>query len=83
MTGQNVPAPSGNLVQQLWLIPKTPGGKPVPSLALRPDAEGKFDLLVANPPELMEQTKALAVTEEPEGGTQVPTTPVRWVGDIS
>jgi hypothetical protein len=83
LTGQNVPAPSGNLVLQLWLIPKTPGGKPVPSLALRPDAGGKFDLLVANPPELMEQTKALAITEEPEGGSQAPTTPVRWVGAIS
>jgi len=49
LTGQKVPAPSGDRVLQLWLIPKTPGGKPIPSLALRPDAEGKFDLLVANP----------------------------------
>ena len=83
LTGQNVPAPSGNRVLQLWLIPKTPSGKPIPSLALRPDAAGKFDLLVANPPELIEQTKALAITEEPEGGSQAPTTPVRWVGAIS
>jgi hypothetical protein len=83
LTGQKVPAPSGNRVLQLWLIPKTPGGKPIPSLALRPDAEGKFDLFVANPPELMEETKALAITEEPEGGSQAPTTPARWVGAIS
>lgn len=83
LTGQQIPAPSGNRVLQLWLIPKTPGGKPIPSLALRPDAEGKFDLLVANPPELMQQTKALAITEEPEGGSPAPTTPVRWVGAIS
>jgi anti-sigma-K factor RskA len=75
LTGQKVPAPSGNRVLQLWLIPRTPDGKPIPSLALRPDPGGKFDLLVANPPELMEQTKALAITEEPEGGSQVPTTP--------
>jgi anti-sigma-K factor RskA len=81
--GQNVPAPSGNRILQLWLIPKTPGGKPIPSLTLRPGAAGKFDLLVRNPPELMEQTKALAITEEPEGGSQAPTTPVRWVGAIS
>jgi anti-sigma-K factor RskA len=82
LTGQKVPAPSGNRVLQLWLIPKTPGGKPIPSLALRPDADGKLDLLVAYPPEVMEQTKALAVTEEPEGGSQAPSTPVRWVGAI-
>jgi anti-sigma-K factor RskA len=83
LMGQNVPAPSGNRILQLWLIPKTPGGKPIPSLTLRPGAAGKFDLLVRNPPELMEQTKALAITEEPEGGSQAPTTPVRWVGAIS
>jgi len=83
LMGQNVPAPSGNRILQLWLIPKTPGGKPIPSLTLRPGAEGTFDLLVRNPPELMEQTKALAITEEPEGGSQAPTTPVRWVGAIS
>ena len=83
LTGQKVPAPSGNRILQLWLIPKTPGGKPIPSLTLRPGAEGKLDLLVRNPPELMEQTKALAITEEPEGGSQAPTTPVRWVGAIS
>ena len=83
LTGLKVPAPPGNRVLQLWLIPKAPGGKPIPSLAVRPDADGKFDLLVANPPELMEQTKALAITEEPEGGSPAPTTPVRWVGAIS
>jgi anti-sigma-K factor RskA len=83
LTGQKVPAPSGNRVLQLWLIPKTPGGKPIPSLALRPDAQGKFDLLVPNPPELMEQTKALAITEEPPGGSAAPTNPARWAGSIS
>ena len=70
-------------VPQLWLIPKLPGGKPIPSLALRPDAEGKFVLLVSNPPELMAETKALAITEEPEGGSSQPTTPPRWVGRVT
>jgi hypothetical protein len=83
LTGLRVPAPSGNRVLQLWLIPKAPGGKPIPSLALRPNAEGKFDLLVANPPGLMEQTKALAITEEPAEGSLQPTTKPRWVGAIS
>jgi anti-sigma-K factor RskA len=75
--------PSGNRVLQLWLIPKAPGGKPIPSLTLRPDAQGKFVLLVADPPEQMAQTKALAITEEPEGGSPQPTTEPRWVGGVS
>jgi anti-sigma-K factor RskA len=82
LTGQNIPLPSGNRVLQLWLIPNVPGGKPIPSLALRPDADGKFVLLVVNPPELMAATKALAITEEPEGGSPQPTTAPRWVGGI-
>jgi anti-sigma-K factor RskA len=61
-------------VLQLWLIPKAAGGNPIPSLVVRPDADGKFDLLAANPPELMTATKALAITEEPEGGGPQPTT---------
>ena len=83
LSGQKIPAPSGTRVLQLWLIPKAPGGKPIPSLTLRPDAEGKFVLLVSNPPELMAETKALAITEEPAGGSPAPTTTPRWVGGVS
>jgi anti-sigma-K factor RskA len=67
----------------LWLIPKTPGAKPMPSMMVRPDADGKFMLLVANPPGAMESTKALAITEEPAGGSSAPTTKPIWVGAIS
>jgi anti-sigma-K factor RskA len=83
LSGQKVPAPARDRVLQLWLIPKTPGGKPIPSLTLRPDADGKFVLLVSNPPELMAATKALAITEEPPGGSLAPTTPPLWVGGVS
>jgi hypothetical protein len=83
LTGQKIPVPPGNRVLQLWLIPKTTGGEPVPSLTLRPDADGKFVLLVSNPPELMAATKALAITEEPEGGSAQPTSAVRWVGGVN
>jgi len=82
LTGQKIAVPSGNRVLQLWLIPKAPGGKPVPSLTARPDVDGKFVLLVSNPPELMAATKALAVTEEPAGGSPQPTTPPHWVGGV-
>jgi anti-sigma-K factor RskA len=83
VSGLNVPAPTGNRTLQLWLIPKSKDGKPIPSLALRPDADGKFVLLVANPPDAMDATKALAITEEPAGGSQAPTTKPIWVGAIS
>jgi anti-sigma-K factor RskA len=83
LTGQKVAVPAGNRVLQLWLIPKQPGGKPIPSLVVRPDANGKFALLVPNPPELMAATKALAITEEPEGGSPQPTTSPKWVGGVS
>jgi anti-sigma-K factor RskA len=82
LSGQRVPIPSGDRVLQLWLIPKAPGGKPIPSLTLRPDPHGNVVLLVANPPEMMAETKALAVTEEPAGGSPQPTTAPRWVGGV-
>ena len=82
LTGLKVPTPAGNRVYQLWLIPKAAGGKPIPSMVIRPDEAGKIVLLVANPPDAMEATKALALTEEPEGGSQAPTTTPSWVGGI-
>jgi len=83
VTGQKLPVPPANRTLQLWLIPKAVGGKPIPSLASRPDANGKFDLLVANPSDAMEATRSLAITEEPEGGSQAPTTSPIWVGAVS
>ena len=82
VAGQNVPMPSGNRTLQLWLIPKTPGAKPMPSMMVRPDTAGKFLHLVANPPHAMGATKALAITEEPASGSQAPTTKPIWVGTI-
>ena len=83
LTGQKVPMPSGNRVLQLWLIPKAPGGKPMPSMTVRPDANGNFVLLVSNPPAAGSHTKALAITEEPAGGSPAPTTTPKWVGAMS
>jgi anti-sigma-K factor RskA len=82
VAGRNVPAPPGTRTLQLWLIPRAQNGKPIPSLMLRPDAGGKFMLLVTNPPGTMEATKALAITEEPAGGSAQPTTKPIWVGTI-
>jgi anti-sigma-K factor RskA len=83
LTGQKVPMPSGNRVLQLWLIPKAPGGKPMPSMTVRPDANGNFVILVSNPPAASRDTKALAITEEPAGGSAAPTTTPKWVGAMT
>jgi anti-sigma-K factor RskA len=83
LTGQKVPMPAGNRVLQLWLIPKAPGGKPMPSMTVRPDARGNFVILVSNPPAAGRDTKALAITEEPAGGSAAPTTAPKWVGAMS
>jgi anti-sigma-K factor RskA len=82
VTGQKIPMPSGKRVLQLWLIPKAPGRKPMPSMTMRPEADGKLVLLVANPPEVLAETKALAITEEPEGGSPQPTSTPAWVGGV-
>jgi anti-sigma-K factor RskA len=83
VSGESLPVPRENRTLQLWLIPKAAGGKPIPSLAIRPDADGKFHLLVQNPPDTQGDTKALAITEEPAGGSQAPTTAPIWVGAVA
>lgn len=81
--GENIPMPSPHHVLQLWFIPKAKGAKPMPSMMAWPDANGKFILLISNPPESMDATKALAITEEPEGGSPWPTSTPRWSGGVS
>jgi anti-sigma-K factor RskA len=81
--GNKIPMPSPHHVLQLWFIPKAPGAKPMPSMMTWPDANGKFVMLVSHPPESMDNIKALAITEEPEGGSAWPTETPRWVGGVS
>ena len=83
LTGQKVPMPGNHRVLQLWLLPMAPGGKPMPSMTMRPEPDGRLVMLVAYPPEAVTGTKALAITEEPEGGSKQPTSAPRWVGAIS
>jgi anti-sigma-K factor RskA len=81
--GEKIPMPSPHHVLQLWFIPKAQGAKPMPSMMTWPDANGKLVMLVSNPPESMDATKAIAITEEPEGGSPGPTTTPLWVGGVS
>ena len=83
VTGEKIPIPGSHRVLQLWLIPKAPGGKPMPSRTFWPDAQGKVVVMVDDPPEVMAETKALAITEEPAGGSSQPTSTPMWVGGVS
>jgi cell division protein FtsB len=80
--GWKTPSPGDKRVLQLWLISKK-GGKPMPSVTFWPDASGKFSAMVENPPDAMSDTQALAITEEPMGGSQQPTGQPMWVGGVS
>jgi len=83
ISGEKLPVPGGTRTLQLWLIPKAAGAKPIPSETTRPDSDGKFHLFVENPPDAQRDTKALAITEEPEGGSPQPTTTPIWVGAVA
>jgi len=83
ISGQRLAPPPGNRTLQLWLIPKATGAKAVPSLTLRPGPHGEFDLLVANPPDSPGATKALVISQEPDGGSRQPTTTPIWVGALA
>lgn len=80
--GTKVPMPAPNHVLQLWMIPKDPSAKPMPFVALRPDNSGRLIMLVSDPPD-PSIVKALAITEEPAGGSLQPTSAPRWVGAMT
>lgn len=82
ISGENLPVPGGQRTLQLWLIPKAAGANPIPSLNVRPESDGRFHLLVEQPPGQPSDTKLLAITEEPRGGSEQPTTPPIWVGAV-
>jgi anti-sigma-K factor RskA len=84
LMGHEVPMPSENRAFQLWLIPKAPGSKPMPvHVMMWPDADGKLMHVVEKLPEPMSDTKAIAVTEEPEDGSLQPTGEPMWSGALS
>jgi anti-sigma-K factor RskA len=81
--GHAIPMPKGNRTLELWLMPTTPGSKPMALMTVRPAQDGSFYLVVAHPPEDMHNTKWLAITEEPPGGSPQPTGPPMWMGAVS
>ena len=83
LMGDDVPMPGHNRAFQLWLIPKT-GSKPMPVHSMMwPDSSGKLMHVIEKPPEPMDDTKAIAITEEPMGGSPQPTSEPMWIASLS
>ena len=70
--------PEGRTLQ-LWVIPRQ--GMPISAGLFRPSA-GQV-LMVMPPPRVMDMAKALAISEEPAGGSPQPTSTPGWVGPIT
>ncbi len=81
--GGSVPMPASNRTYQLWLVMKEKGAKPMSAGIFRPDASGKVMLMVPAMPADMDSTAALAISEEPPGGSPQPTSTPIWVGALT
>jgi len=79
MADQMPSMPSARTLQ-LWAVPKT--GKPLSVAIFHPDAAGQI-VLVAPVTMPMNEIAALAVTEEPAGGSLQPTTPIAWMAQVN
>jgi hypothetical protein len=76
ITAAEMPAMPPARTLQLWFVPKA--GKPVSAGIFRPDAQGQVTLVApVNMP--MDEIAALAVTEEPAGGSPQPTSAIAWM----
>ncbi len=79
LTADQMPQMTAARTLQLWLVPKT--GKPVSAAIFRPDSQGQV-AIVAPVHMATEEIAALAVSEEPAGGSPQPTTTPAWVAPI-
>ena len=81
--GGSVRMPASNRTYQLWLVMKDKNAKPMSAAMFRPDASGKVMLMVPAMPAEMSSTAALAISEEPSGGSPQPTSAPIWVGALT
>jgi hypothetical protein len=65
---------------QLWVVPQQ--GAPISVGIFRPNAAGQV-LMVMPPANAMLMAKALAISDEPAGGSPQPTSAPEWVGPVS
>lgn len=80
LTGLDVPALKAGRTLQLWVVPKG-GGNPMSAGVFAPQANGRV-LLVAETRLAPGDAAALAISDEPAGGSAQPTTKPVFVGPI-
>jgi anti-sigma-K factor RskA len=76
----NMPQMASNITLQLWMVPKK--GEPMSVGIFRPDGQGHV-MMVAAPGEPIAEIAALAISEEPAGGSAQPTSAPVWVGPLT
>ena len=79
LLAQQMPVPAPDRTFQLWVVPRQ--GSPISADIFRPDASGQV-LLISTPQATIAGAQALAITDEPAGGSPQPTTTPIWVGPI-
>ncbi len=80
ITANQMPSMPPTRTLQLWFVPKT--GKPMSVAIFHPDASGQIALVApVNMP--MNEIAALAVTEEPAGGSPQPTSSIAWLAQVN
>jgi len=80
ITADQMPAMPPARTLQLWSVPKS--GKPMSIAIFHPDPQGQI-VIVAPVNMPMNEIAALAVTEEPAGGSPQPTTNPAWVALVN
>jgi anti-sigma-K factor RskA len=81
VAARGIAMPASGRAYQLWMVPKSGKGAPISAGVYMPDANGGV-LTVAPPPADMSDMAALAVTDEPSGGSPQPTTKPMWVAAL-
>jgi anti-sigma-K factor RskA len=80
ITADQMPSMPSERTLQMWIVPKA--GKPVSIAIFHPDAAGEI-ALVAPVTVPKNEIAALAVTDEPAGGSPQPTTPIAWMAAVN
>lgn len=80
LTGLNVAAPASGRTMQLWVVPKS--GNPVSAGVFAPTGDGQVLMIAESVAAAPEDAAALAISDEPQGGSQQPTTKPAWIGAI-
>ena len=80
LAGSNVPTPRAGRTMQLWIVPKQ--GAPISAGVFVPTDRGEVLLIAAKTP-APDLAQALAISDEPRGGSAQPTMKPAWVGALN